>query len=778
MRIAKSTSLARDFLVFSAIILVVTFTVAGGYWMYGYHTDLQKRQRQLEDDATRVSLLLADYMDHVSQYAGFLGQRMADSSNNLKDIAKLIGCHEGEKFHFMTTFDWVTPDKQLRASSCIGVLQQPFDMRDRDYLVRTQEQPWKLQLSGPRYGGISKHWIIPAGMGITDKNGKFLGSVTTGFGISELSYRLKHLLGGEGNGLRFLVLTRDGKLVLDSEGDNTVPPATAIPLDTKALGNITGALMPLEYDGYRFSYQQLVPGYPLRVLTGFSNAMPRQLFVAAVLPGLAILLAAIAAAAVLLHFMRRRLIHPVLDLSQQAERIASGMPVTIANSHVAELAMLEQQMQRISSYLAKEKQTSELLIQQTELLRHKTAALQSANKKALEARDAAIKAGQAKSEFLANMSHEIRTPLNAVIGLTSLMRMRTYPPERQKELLDTVQVSANQLLQLINDLLDLSKIEGNQMVLENVPFDLNEIIDEVIAINQISAAKQGIQLAIGRSVALPRLMGDPMRIRQVLINLVGNAVKFTPKGSVTVHLDCQVPTHSLMHVRISVEDTGVGIPPEKLEFVFGKFSQADASISRQYGGTGLGLSISKNLVELMGGAIAVESTVHAGSTFSFTLDLERADYTAPETIVGSAANTDAKLQTLRLLVVEDNPTNIFVMQNLLDMLGCHYDVVTNGHAALQRIATTHYDVVLMDVQMPEMDGYQVTRQLREREEKESRARLYVIGLTAHSLQEDRDKGMLAGMDDYLAKPFEPNDLIRALQNYVAQSQQSQLLPQA
>ncbi len=762
----KSTSLARDFLVFSMILLLVAFVVSGGYWFYGYQAELQKRHRQLESDAVRISLLLADYINHVGQYTSFLGQRVADSSGSLPQVAQLIGCHEGERFNFITTFDWVTPDKRLRASSCIGVLTQPFDMRDRDYLLRTQAQPWTLQLSAPRYGGISKHWIIPAGMGITDKNGKFLGSVTTGFGISELNYRLKHLLGSD-DGPRFIILTEEGQLVLDSAGDNIMPPAVTMPFGKDAPVNHTGGIKPLEFDGYRFGYQEMVPGYPLRVLTGFSTAMPRQLFSAAVLPGLAGLLAAVAAAGVLLYFMRRRLIRPVLQLSQQAESIGSGAPVTIKSSHVKELQMLEEQMQRISSYLTSEKRTSELLVRQTELLRYKTNALKKANTKALEARDAAIKAGQAKGEFLANMSHEIRTPLNAVIGLTRILLMQRHPPQRQKEFLDTIQLSANQLLQLINDLLDLSKIENNQMSLENVSFDLKAIIDEVIAINQIGAQKNNLVLSAQCGLVLPRLMGDPMRLRQVLINLVGNAVKFTQSGSVTVHLDCRLSSiNSATHLTISVEDTGVGIAPEKLNEIFGKFSQADASVSRQYGGTGLGLSISKNLVDLMGGTITVKSAPNVGSTFTVTLDLERADYEAPEEMAEGIAENDPRLQGLRILVVEDNPTNVLVIQNLLDMLGCQFDVATSGQAALRRLEQPDYDIVLMDVQMPEMDGYQVTRRLRELEQQEGRRRLHVIGLTAHSLREDREKGLAAGMDDYLPKPFDPKDLIALMQKHL------------
>jgi PAS domain S-box-containing protein len=376
-------------------------------------------------------------------------------------------------------------------------------------------------------------------------------------------------------------------------------------------------------------------------------------------------------------------------------------------------------------------------------------------------------ASRAKSEFLANMSHEIRTPMNAVIGITSLLQGHRLTPEKHEELVHTLHVSAQSLMDLINDLLDISKIENDHMEFENIPFNLAELIEEIISIMSVRAKEKLIDLTISYDPKLNTdFIGDPLRLRQVVMNIVSNAVKFTERGTVNVQIDSTDNNeNSMMDIGIDVVDTGIGISPEKMELIFGKFSQADSSMTRKYGGTGLGLSISKSLIELMGGSISVISTLGLGSRFTIHIPLKPAlpgMYKHKKTLYEAPKNIDGKHP--KILLVEDYKGNVVVATAMLESYGYDWELADNGREAVELVKRNEYDLILMDVQMPQMDGLQATRLIRLIEQEKGRHPVPILAMTAYSMTGDRERCLEAGMNDYISKPFKPEILRDKIRN--------------
>jgi len=378
------------------------------------------------------------------------------------------------------------------------------------------------------------------------------------------------------------------------------------------------------------------------------------------------------------------------------------------------------------------------------------------------AREEAVQGLIAKSEFLSTMSHEIRTPLNSVVGMSHLL-LQNMPRQDQREQLDVIMFSANNLLTIVNDILDYNKIEAGKITFEHIDMDIVAIGNNVVNSLKFSAHDKGINLKYTVDETLKnKIIGDPTRLTQVITNLVHNAVKFTPKGYVELIIDLKAQTETTVTLEIGVKDTGIGISPEKQKMIFDRFTQADSSTSRGFGGTGLGLAISKRLLELRGSNLQLISKEGEGSLFYFVQTFEKGGLIeAEKTVTDRVVKDEKPLQGVNLLLVDDNPMNVMVAQAFLKRWGAETDVAVNGQDALEKLDENKHNLVLMDLQMPVMDGYQAAQQIREQG-----ITIPILALTANLPAEVAELVARAGMDDIIIKPFLPDDLFKKINKYL------------
>lgn len=445
--------------------------------------------------------------------------------------------------------------------------------------------------------------------------------------------------------------------------------------------------------------------------------------------------------------LARRLAQPMSAMGQALERIQAGdYSQPLAERGNDELTDLARHINNLARTLDRSARQQQQAISEL-----------------VQAREESEQANRAKSDFLAMMSHELRTPMNGVLGMLQLLET-THLNDEQTEYAALASESTEHLLKVINDILDFSRIERGALELENIPFNLLDLLQGSVQAFQHSAQQRGLQLCLSNQPGLERLeiSGDPTRIRQILVNLIGNALKFTEEGSIRIETQWQQLDDQLLWLTFTVRDSGIGIDNVQLERMFDAFQQADNSISRRYGGTGLGLPIARTLAERMGGTLHAQSQVGEGSVFTLEIPLPFRHQTERQPAAESQTFNSGDGQSV--LLVEDNPVNQTVIEAMLRSLGYRVTLAGDGQEALRRYADQEYSAVLMDCRLPVMDGYEATRQIRQ---LTGTKQVPIIALTANALQGDREICLEAGMNDYLAKPFKRADLQRILQRWLA-----------
>lgn len=660
---------------------------------------------------------------------------------NQAAILEKTGKHISESLAFF----YARPDGRLVAGYSLqrGEEKLLVDISEREYVRRLNENPGLgLVISRPQVGKVTGRWTLNVARPVISRDGRRLGLVIGAIDLESFQKLLfRAEVGAKGaislrdEAMGVIVRYPEPKGIGANIGATSISPQLVAMLAQNRMAGTYRAVTPLDGIERTVAYRRSSL-YPLYVNVGLSAEEYMQPWAREKLVTLGLLLALVL--------------------------FTSLVGAIIWRLYRGQLLELQQRQQAEAALRDEHEQTLKYQNHLEELVAERTTALSSA-------KEAAEAANIAKSTFLANMSHEIRTPLNAITGMAHLIR-RSGIGREQEERLDKIDAAGKHLLETINAVLDLSKIEAGKFALEESEIKVGSIVANVVSMLCERAESKHLQLVVETPPLPPHLFGDATKLQQAILNYAANAIKFTDAGRITIRTLVQEEAADHVLLRFEVRDTGIGIEPEAIPHLFSSFAQADNSITRNYGGTGLGLAITRKFAELMGGEVGVDSTPGRGSTFWLTARLKKQERPALAPAPAAVADESAEIRLVRdypgcrILLVEDEPINREIMLEYLEDCGQQIDIAEDGMVAVDLAGKNRYDLILMDMQMPRMDGLEATRQIRRLAGGDT---VPIVALTANAFSEDQERCFAAGMDDFVAKPVHPEILFSVLLKHLA-----------